>query len=225
MREVYLPEGTEYNGTPRTVVQATNLFLQLHQHGGLVLQSDRDQAREFIQMHTFPLLDTASRGSGRVFGLAGVHKKFITNSQSVDLNEAADYVNVVFAWVHEMYKSPLLPMGFSRDGMLKAPQSIEEFDQRIREMKKELMLLVAGMRDPSTLHTHSPGPLRADAFFHVGSLLSDHLPTSESEIEAQRKELAKELSKRKPDIIDTTKRREINRLLEGISIDVTSDEE
>lgn len=127
-------------------------------------------------------LDTAAQGVRRVF----TKDDAVINAQALDVNEAADLTNVVFAWMHYFATSQFLPNGFSRRGMLQAPTTSEQFLQRTAEIKKELALIVAGLRDTDMPLEAKPSALRTHTFFRVGSIIPLKLPDNKKELAEKR---------------------------------------
>lgn len=168
-----IPEYGDTERVPQVVVAQTDLLLGLYRSGVI---SQPQAARDYLQDYTLELLNMASKGVDRVFGKNDAAIK----SQSLDVNEAADFANIVFAWIHYFAVSQYLPNGFSRRGMLRAPTTKEQFLQRTSEIKKELALIAVGI-DPNVPFEARPSALRAHNFFRVGAIIPLKFPDTERE--------------------------------------------
>jgi hypothetical protein len=159
---------------PRRVIVQTDLLLHLYNTGTI---RDPKMARDYLHDYTLRFLDKAAQGVGRVFS----KDKSVVDAQSLDVNEAADFTNVVFAWMHHFATSPFLPNGFSRRGMLKAPATREQFLQRTTEIKRELAFVLAGLKDTKKPLEARPSALRTHNFFRVGARMPIKFPDSKRE--------------------------------------------
>lgn len=162
---------------PQVVIGQTDSLLRLYKTGAI---RQLDPARGYLHDYTSTFLDTAAQGVKRVF------TKNDVDTQPLDVNEAADVANVVFAWMHYFAISPFLPNGFSRRGMLQAPTTSEQFLQRIAEIKRELALIVTGLRDTDMPLEAKPSALRAHTFFRVGSIIPLKFPDSKEELAGKK---------------------------------------
>jgi hypothetical protein len=160
---------------PQRVIVQTDLLLRLYNTGAI---REPEIARGYLHDYTLRFLDTAAQGVDRVFS----PDHSVIDVQSLYVNEAADYTNVVFAWMHHFATSQFLPNGFSRRGMLQAPATREQFLQRTTEIKRELAFVVAGLRNPNTPLEARPSALRTHNFFHVGAIMPLKFPDSNREL-------------------------------------------
>ena len=166
---------------PKTIVSQTDTMIGLLANGGL----SGDFIHSYITSYTFPFLKTAAVGVGRVFDKT----LFIADSQPAEVNEAADFANVVFAWMHHFATSPYLPDGFARRGMLRAPQSEEEFVRRLREIKFQLAGMASGVISTDMTLDTSVAAFRTYQFFRVGAVMPLKFPESEKEKEKHSREI------------------------------------
>lgn len=178
---------------PPFVVRQTSFILGLFYNGAV---SGDGIGRKYLQDYTLSFLDSSETGVDRVsFGGNG------TNFEGIDLEdrEAADYANVIFAHMPDLVKSPWMPMGFSRRGMLRPPENRREFLGRVRELRIGLAQIVSGNMEPGAILEAHPYLLLTFGFFKVGAELPIKVP--ESEI--------------KPEVMS---RARFNGLLDGIGI-------
>lgn len=154
----------EFEASPPVVVRQTDTLLSLF-HRGEILKPEF--ARGYLHGYTLNFLKAAEEGSSTLYDTKG-HE-----FQNVDLEvrEAARFAFVVFAWMHVRAKSPFLPQGFSRRGMLAAPATHSQFLERIRELKIGIWNVVEGGIEPLATLEASPRLLRVFKFFEVGSNL------------------------------------------------------
>jgi hypothetical protein len=160
---------------PQVVIGQTDVLLRLYNTRTI---RKPEIARDYLRSYTLGFLDKAAQGVDRVFS----PDDSVVDAQSLDANEAADYTNVVFAWMHHFATSKFLPDGFSRRGMLQAPATKKEFLQRTTEIKRELALVVAGLKDTSIPLEARPSALRTHNFFRVGAIMPLKFPDSEREL-------------------------------------------
>ena len=161
---------------PQTVVAQTDSMVSLSSAG--IVSSDT--VRNYMLDYTVPFLRSA------VWGVERVYRPSLAtfNSLPVDVNEAADFTNVVFSWMHYFDKSDYLPLGFARRGMLRAPQNSKEFISRILEIRWELPhILYGNLTSEITPNTEVAG-FRAYTFFKVGKAI----PLKFMESDRERKE-------------------------------------
>ena len=160
---------------PQVVISHTDSLLCLYSTRAI---RQPEIARSYLQDYTLRFLDTAAQGVERVF----TRDEAVINAQPIDINEAADFTNVIFAWMHYFATSQFLPDGFSRRGMLQAPATRKQFLQRTAEIKRELALIVAGLRDTDMPLEARPSAFRTHTFFHVGTIIPLRFPDSKSEL-------------------------------------------
>lgn len=161
---------------PKTVVTQTDSIIELSNAGIL----SKDFTHNYLSTYTMPFLNSAAKGVGRIYS-----KDLATiNSNPVEINEAADFTNVVFSWMHYFAKSEFLPIGFARHGMLKAPQTSTEFMNRLREIKFQLSVIASGSKSSGVYLEANPQAFRTYTFFKVGSLM----PLKFIESDRERKE-------------------------------------
>ena len=170
---------------PKTVVTQTDSMIGLLGNGNL----SGDYIQRYITGYTFPFLKTAAEGVGRVFD-----KTLLTaDRQPTDTNEAAEFANIVFGWMHYFTRNAYLPDGFARRGMLRAPQDEDEFVRRLREIKYQLAGMAAGVIDTRMTFETSVAAFRTYQFFRVGALMPLKFPESEREKEQRAEEMIEKL--------------------------------
>lgn len=182
-----VPGYRDFLRQPQVVITQTDSLLQLYQTGNI---RDTDPARTYLHDYTLAFLQDAQKGADRVY----TKMKPDIRPEFIELNEAADYANVVFSWMHDRAHSRFLPMGFSRKGMLEAPIDKQVFIKRLDEMKIELGLVVSGLQRSHRFLEAYPSSLRMRKFFEVGSSLPLHFPddgriNQEMVEETRRKEI------------------------------------
>ena len=158
---------------PKIVVSQTESIIGLMAHGGLSPKFVKD----YIVNYTFPYLKTAAQGAGRVFDTTLV----IADSQTPEMNEAADFTNIVFGWMHYFATSQYLPNGFARRGMLRAPQDRDEFVRRLREIKFQLNGMASGVISTEMTLDTSVAAFRTYQFLKVGATMPLKFPETERE--------------------------------------------
>lgn len=171
---------------PQVVIGQTDLLLRLYNTRAI---QQPELARDYLHDYTLKFLDTAAQGVEGVF----TRDEAVIEAQTLDINEAADYTNVVFAWMHYFATSQFLPNGFSRRGMLQAPITREQFLQRTAEIKRELALIVVGLRDTDMPLEAKPSTLRAHTFFRVGTIIPLRLPDSKRQLAEKEKDMLNKL--------------------------------
>lgn len=155
----------------RQLFQQTQTLLDLYGQGAI---TDPKIARTYLGDETMGFLRSAVKGAEAVYERA-YHAE---QPGELLIREAADVAYVVFAWMHEMMTSPYLPKGFSRRGMLQAPQTPEDFKQRIQEIQRHIGLLVNGLGNNAISSRTMMESLRARSFFRTGSMLPFNFPNS-----------------------------------------------
>jgi len=166
-------EYRDWNRSPAVIIRKTNELFKLCS-GGMV--GDPRPAKKYFKDYTFGFFDQAKQGSASLYDRLGTEKEGI----DLEVREAADYAHVVFGHMHEMTTSPYLPMGFSRRGMLKAPEDRAAFLKRIDELKIGVWNFTEGLADSRVVFDGRPWILRTSSFFNVGSHIPMSLPDSEA---------------------------------------------
>ena len=161
---------------PKTVVTQTDSIIELSNAGIL----SPGLTYNYLSTYTIPFLRSAAQGIGRVYSQDGA----TINTLSVEVNEAADFTNVVFSWMHYFARSQFLPNGFARRGVLRAPQTSKEFMGRLKEIKFQLSVVASGQKISGISFMANPQAFRTYTFFKVGSLI----PLRFMESDRERKE-------------------------------------
>ncbi len=161
------PAATEKDFAPKTIVSET-----MNMMGGLFAgRITPEVSRDYVEYYTIPFLRKAAEGVDVVFD----RKLLFANSTTPDINEAANFTNIVFAWMHHYASSSFLPDGFSRNGVLKAPSNRRQFIARIAEMDYTLPDMLNGAYRGRNLWGNI-NALRTLAFFEVGKALPIKFP-------------------------------------------------
>lgn len=170
------PTYKDLDRAPKTVVTQTDSIIQLSNAGIL----SEDFTHNYLSTYTMPFLESAAKGVGRVYDKdeATIH------INPVEINEAADFTNVVFSWMHYFAKSKFLPTGFARHGMLEAPQTTKEFMNRLREIKFQLSVIASVSKSNGAYIEANPQAFRTYTFFKVGS----KMPLKFMESDREKKE-------------------------------------
>jgi hypothetical protein len=153
----------EAERAPKTVVTQTDSIIELT-NAGIVTP---DVAYNYLSAYTVPFLKDAAQGAGRVYG----HDLATIQSLPLELNEAADFANIVFGWMHYFAKSNYFPSGFSKNGALRAPENSGEFIKRLKEIKIQLGAVASGSKPSEIFRTFNGPALRTYTFFKVGSTM------------------------------------------------------
>ncbi len=161
---------------PKTVVAQTESIIGLSNAGILA----QDTTYNYLSTYTVPFLRSAAQGVERVYN----QDRIIIDSLPVEINEAADFTNVVFSWMHYFARSQFLPNGFARRGVLRAPRTRSEFIARILEINDELSAVANGEKKLGVSFMVNPQAFRTYTFFKVGSAM----PLKFIESDRERKE-------------------------------------
>jgi len=170
--------------SPLVVTCQTYKLLELHRAGLLL---NKDTARTYFHDYTIDYLNKAEAGSEALFATKG-KTIFINEDLSLEDQETAHHAFIVFAHLPDNMTSQFLPMGFSRKGMLRAPDNRESFLEKITELKLGIWRIVSGEVDTGATLEAYPYLLRTYGFFKVGSKLQIKLEESQ----LQKKEREKE---------------------------------
>lgn len=168
--------------SPQVVVRQTNTLLGLYYQGAI---RDPDQAKSYLCEYTLGYLNAAEEGSDLLYERFG---QFTGQDIDLETKEAADYTLVVLACLPDRAKSPFLPNGFSRSGMLKPPTTRVQFLTSIRELKIGIRQVVIGDIEPYATLEAYPAVLRVFNFFEVGSRLPMRLMDDEKKYERIERE-------------------------------------
>ena len=149
---------------PKTVVTQTDSIIELSA-AGIISPGTTDN---YLSTYTRPFLKNAAQGVERVYS---PDPATISSALSSEVNEAADFTNLVFTWMHYFASSRFLPKGFARRGVLKAPQTRAEFVARILEINDQLFAVEDGKKIWGVSFMSNLQAFRTFAFFRVGSAL------------------------------------------------------
>jgi hypothetical protein len=171
----------EFAKSPTMIVKQTNMLLELLYNGALV---KTDYAKDYIHDYSFLYVRKAEEGADTIYDKKGE----VSSDLNLETTETAHHAFVVFAHLPDKMTSNFLPDGFSRKGMVRAPETKDEFMGRLEELKVGLwQVLDGGVVAKATLEAH-PRLLRTYGFFSVGS----KLPIRESESEQKKLQMEKE---------------------------------
>lgn len=134
-------------------------------------------ANDYLKNYTIPFIDTAMNAVPmtdtmlqRMSAVSYLKmRQFVANDQPLhtlqEQFEAFDLTNVIFARMPQYFLTSQFPMGFSKSGSLRPPQTVGGFINRLSEMRNTVHTLITeGLEDDLPY-------LRTIAFFHVGSEL------------------------------------------------------
>lgn len=122
-------------------------------------------------------------------------KGLIREDLDLETREIAHHAFIVFANLSDNLASRFLPNGFSKRGMLKAPETREDFLKRIEELKIGIWQVVEGKVEPRTTLEAYPRLLRTYGFFRVGSTLPIRMSEDEKKKEKMKIEEFNDLLK------------------------------
>lgn len=171
----------EVEKSPPLVVRQTNTLLGLYYNGAI---RNPKPAKDYLHDYTLGYLKAAEAGSAIVYDRVGHAALDI----DLETREAARYALVVLAYLPDQAKSPFLPKGFSRRGMLRAPETQDQFLARIKELKVGIWQIVEGNVEPHVTLEACPTVLRVFKFFEVGSDLPVKLTVDERKQEQLERE-------------------------------------
>ncbi|MDO8638767.1 MAG: hypothetical protein Q7R43_04275 [Candidatus Daviesbacteria bacterium] len=166
----------ETEKSPLLVVRQTHTLLELYYRGAI---SNPKPAKDYLHDYTLGYLKSAEEGSGAYYDRFG---QFTVKDVDLEAREAAGHALVVLSCLPDQTKSPFLPKGFSRRGMLKAPETHDQFLKRMKELKIGIWDVVEGHVEPNATLEAYPKTLRVFKFFEVGSRLPINLTESEKKI-------------------------------------------
>lgn len=178
----------DFEISPRSVTVQTHALLELFYHG---IIRDSNLAMDFLKDNTIPYLSQAENGAESVYNRRGELFKDL----KLELQEAAFYTFIIFANLPDNLTSAFLSMGFSRRGMVKAPETKDEFLKRIKELKIGIWQIADGRVAPNTTLEAYPKLLRTYGFFKVGSELPIKMPEAQKQKEEMGKDRLNELLK------------------------------
>lgn len=165
------PTLSEQDIAPKTIVSET-----MNMMGGLFAGAITSEiSKDYLDYYTFPFLRKAANGAIAVFD-----RKLLFAAPNPEINEAADFTNVVFAWMSHYARSSYLPDGFSRRGVLQAPLDKGEFISRVVEIGQTLPDMLDGRFRGNNLWNHL-GALRTLAFFQVGRVIPLKFPPTDKQ--------------------------------------------
>lgn len=186
------PTYKDQNRAPKTVVTQTDQIIQMSDAGILT----PSLTYNYLSTYTLPFLKSAADGAGRVYSQDGA----TIDTLPVEVNEAADFTNVVFSWMHYFARSQFLPNGFARRGVLRAPQTSKEFMGRLKEIKFQLSAVASGQKISGISFMANPQAFRTYTFFKVGSAM----PLKFIESDRERKEYESGILEKLLEGIDTS---------------------
>ena len=168
--EIILPRGQNFQAVtaykepermPTLVAKQTATLLGLFHQGAI---HNPDLAIGYLHDYALALLGMAEKGADAVYDRTGVASEMC----DPEVREVADFAYIMFAHLPDSVTSPLLPMGFSRKGMLRAPETAGEFRRRIKELKIGIWQVVEGEMPSGVPLEANPSLLRTYGFFRVG---------------------------------------------------------
>lgn len=170
------------------VAKQTSALLELFYQGAI---HKPDLARDYFHDYTLSYLRKAEEGMGTIYNRKGL----IREDLDLETREIAHHAFIVFANLSDNLASRFLPNGFSKRGMLKAPETREDFLKRIEELKIGIWQVVEGKVEPRTTLEAYPRLLRTYGFFRVGSTLPIRMSEDEKKKEKMKIEEFNDLLK------------------------------
>lgn len=172
----------EVEKSPPLVVRQTNTLLELYYQGAIW---NPKPAKDYLHDYTLGYLRAAEEGSAVLYDRIG---RLTAQDTDLETREAASHAFVILTCLPDRAKSPFLPKGFSRRGMLKAPETRNQFLARIRELKVGIWQIAEGKVKPyATLEAYPP-LLKVFKFFEVGS----ELPVKLTEDKKRQEQIERE---------------------------------
>ncbi len=158
-----------------------------------------DWGKEYLTSYTLEYIFGAEKGFLRNFRQIDRTGKITKRDLEIILEHARPYIDnadpeeteafghslVIFSVLPAMATSDYLPMGFSRRGLLTPPFTTLEFLERLNELKKVVMSMVAGKVDIARPIITRPPVLRTCLFFAIARDLPLHSELSGKEKEEQ----------------------------------------
>lgn len=167
--------------SPLVVAAQTSDLLEQLSYGDVRL----GPAREYLHEFTIPYLESAAQSSSILFDDDALRSEEF----DPDSEMAARHAYVVMAWMSEIVKSPQLPMGFSRQGMLRAPSTKRDFIWRISELE-EVLDLISTVHNALRTPDKNQSKIRTINYFGTAGSLKLHLPPTQREsAETERQNL------------------------------------
>jgi len=158
------------------IVRHTDELLDNYYYG----MRSHQEIGSYLQDTTMPYLRRAEGGSSTVYNREGE----LPEGVAFDSADSAHHAFVVLAVLSDKMTSPLLPNGFSKRGVLRAPETREEYLRRIRELKFGVWQIAEAIMKPRTNLMSHPAFLRTFAFFRVASELPLKEPTGDTPLRA-----------------------------------------
>ncbi|MBI2019234.1 hypothetical protein HYS95_01015 [Candidatus Daviesbacteria bacterium] len=172
----------EVEKSPPVVVRQTHTLLGLYYQGVI---RNSEPAQEYLHDYTLGYLKAAADGAPAYYEQI---KGQSVHEVDLETREATDYAAVIMSFLPDKAKSAIYPQGFSKKGSLKPPATLEEFLERIKELRIGVWLVVVGDVEPRTTLEAYPPLLRTFKFFEVGNRLPVKLTDDERKQETLERE-------------------------------------
>jgi len=177
--------------SPFVVTSQTYQLLQLLQSPILL---DRSFGSQYLSGYTMLYLKSAGENCGIIFDRDGQYK----GNADLESREATNHAYAVFGSMPGMTALPKIPAlkdGFSKRGMLKAPESKSQYLARIREIKIELANIAAGSVILGQRPVSRVSLFRTLIFFRVAHSLtpSSKLTPREKELREKHEEVVRDI--------------------------------
>lgn len=167
--------------SPTIIARQADTLLKLLHKGAI---PDSELAKDYLQKYTFSYLNQATVGAGTLFDKHGA----IDKDLDLEIKEMAQHAYIVFSHLPDNMTSRFLPNGFSRRGMVRAPETKDEFVSRLEEIKLGIWEILDGRAEPPlTLETH-PRLFRTFGFFDIGSKIPVKAPEDPKQKEQMEKD-------------------------------------
>lgn len=168
--------------SPPLIVRQTHTLLSLYYQGAI---RNSAPAREYLHDYTLGYLIEAEAGAGACYDRIKGHSVY---EVELETREAADHAVIIMSLLPDRAGSSYHPKGFSKEGSLKTPSTLNQFLERIKELKIGVWLVIAGeVESRATLEAYPP-LLRTFKFFEVGNELPIKLTDNEKKQELMERE-------------------------------------
>lgn len=203
----------DYSLSPANIARNTHQVLDFYFNSGI---RNLEPAKEYLREETLPFLRSAQLGL--LDNLSEINKKGLISPQDLayvkkrresysgttgsDLDqEAFGFSIVTFSLMPEISEHPLMPLGFSRRGMLRPPATVRQFIEKIDELGSSIALVAESAVDSRQMIEKNKSLWYTYHFFETGSKLPLKFAESPREFEAREKD-------------------SVNKMLDGIEINI-----
>lgn len=165
--------------SPTAITKQTYGALELLRQGTI---RESKLIRDYLHDYTFSYLNQAEKGANTIYDRKGA----VYRDLNLETEESAHHAYIVFGHLPDKVTSSFLRNGFSRKGMLRAPETRDEFLKRINELKVGIWQTIDKRVGPQTMLEAYPRLLRTYGFFKVGSELPIKMPEDKKKIQDEK---------------------------------------